>query len=413
MNARRLSIGSGVATLGLLLGASCHAPEHGAPDAGHAQPSRDLSVTLPTDAAAPFDMPAALSFDMTSFDMTKPPVTTLDMTQPPAPRDVTFYVVADTHNDPAPEPQAFDERATARAVDAVAASGQWPATIGGTATGFVGGKIAPPFGVVFAGDLTGWGTAPTEIPEFRHYYEMGNSSDSIHYPAYLGLGNHDIDTADRTDAVATAYRATYWAWIDSRHNGANAPVPAGNFDAASHAYSWDVGGVHFIQVHRFAGDAEYGLTSALPFLASDLAAHAADGRPVFIFHHYGMDAFGTNGQWWTDADRTAYRAALSGYNIAGIFTGHTHFAEDMYVWQGIRVFQVNNAKAEINTGNNDGNGSFAVVRITDSRLDVVTCRWLDDQGNYELITPFYSSDANPGPALVGPGPKRKSFPVGD
>jgi hypothetical protein len=28
----------------------------------------------------------------------------------------------------------------------------------------------------------------------------------------------------------------------------------------------------------------------------------------------------------------------------------------------------------------------------------VTCRWLDDSGAYELIAPFYSGPASPGPA---------------
>jgi cytolysin (calcineurin-like family phosphatase) len=390
------SLAWGAGTLVLLLGGSCQGPEGEMPDAGDGQPPPDLATSMPSPADAAVGQHPLPDMARPAPDMARPP-----------PRDVTFYVVADTHNDPAPEPQAFDERATARAINSVAHNGQWPTSIGGTATGFVGGKIAPPVGVVFVGDLTGWDTAPTEIPEFRHYYEKGNSSESINYPAYLGLGNHDVDTADRTDAVADAYRAQYWAWIDSRHKGANAPVPVGNFDAASHAYSWDIGGVHFVQVHRFAGDSQYGLPSSLGFLRADLASRAADGRPVFLFHHYGMDSFGTNGQWWSDADRNAYRDALRGFNVSGIITGHTHFAEDMYIWQGLRVFQVNNAKAEINKGNNDGNGSFAIVRITDSKLDVVTCRWLDDQGNYELIAPWYSGNANPGPALRGPGPRLK------
>jgi cytolysin (calcineurin-like family phosphatase) len=313
----------------------------------------------------------------------------------PPPRDVTFYVVADTHADPPAD--SYDLRAMSRAINAVAGNGQWPSSIGGSATNFTGGKIAAPQGVVFVGDLTGWGTAPTEITTYRRYFEKGNSDVSINYPGYLGMGNHDIDSADRAAPVADAYRAQYWSWVDSRHKGAGAPVPVGSFDAASHAYSWDFAGVHMIQTHRFPGDAGYGLTSSLGFLKSDLAAHAADGRPVFIFHHYGMDAFGTNGQWWNAADRAAYRDALKGYTISGIITGHTHYAMQ-YTWESLRVFQVNNAKAEINAGNNDGNGSFAIVRITDSKLDVVTCRWLDDAGHYELIAPFFSGPANPGKA---------------
>jgi cytolysin (calcineurin-like family phosphatase) len=105
-----------------------------------------------------------------------------------------------------------------------------------------------------------------------------------------------------------------------------------------------------------------------------------------------MDGFGTQERWWTAGQRTAYRNTLNGYNVSAIFAGHSHGAMQ-YTWEGKRVFQVNNAKAEINSGNRDGNGSFAIVRITDQKLNVVTCRWLDDQGRYELIAPFFSGPA--------------------
>jgi len=307
----------------------------------------------------------------------------------PAPLDVTFYVVADTHADP---PESYDLRATASAINAVGHGGVWPESIDGHATGFVGGAIAEPRGVVLVGDITGWGTAPTEIATFRRYFEAGASADSIDYPTYVGLGNHDVDDADRPPDLAAAYRAAFWAYVDSRHRGAGAPVPVTRFDDASHNYSWDFDGVHLVQTHRFPGDTGHGLASSLDFLASDLEQHASDGRPVFVFHHYGMDAFGTQDRWWTAADRGAYRDALSGYNVAGIIAGHSHYAMQ-YEWEGRRVFQVNNAKAEIDSGNHDGNGSFAIVRITEDRLDIVTCRWLDDAGHYELIEPFYSGPA--------------------
>jgi cytolysin (calcineurin-like family phosphatase) len=310
------------------------------------------------------------------------------------PFDITFFVMADSHADPVPEDDLLSQ---ARAINAVARSGVWPASIGGTPTNFVGGRMAPPLGVVILGDLTGWGTAPTEIPMFRSYFEQGNSPNGIHYPAYLGLGNHDIDTADRDQGTANAYRAAYWQYIDSRHAGAQAPVPVTNFDPASHNYSWDWAGVHLIMTHRFAGDTEYGLPSSLEWLAGDLRTYASDGRPVITFHHYGMDGFGTNGQWWTAFDRANYRGLLTGYHVAAIMTGHTHYAFG-YSWEGLNVMQVNNAKAEINKGNNDGNGSFAIVRITNHQLDIVTCRWTDDQGGYELIAPFYSGPSDTGPA---------------
>jgi cytolysin (calcineurin-like family phosphatase) len=315
---------------------------------------------------------------------------------PPATFDITFFVMADSHADPTPD-NPDNLHSQALAINAVAQTGVWPTTIGGTATSFLGGPISPPLGVVIAGDLTGWGTAPTEIPNFQTYFEKGTTSYSIDYPAYMGLGNHDIDTADRDDATADAYRATYWQFIDSHYKGPSAPIPVTNFDPGSHAYSWDWGGVHLIMTHRFAGDTEYGLASALPWLQADLQQYASDGRPVFIFHHYGMDAFGTDGQWWTPDDRLAYRTLLTGYHITADMVGHTHYAFS-YSWDGLNVQQINNAKAENGTGNNDGNGSFAIVRVTEKQFDMVTCRWTDDQGGFELIEPYYSGPSDPGPA---------------
>jgi len=371
-----------IAFLALLAGCRGGAAERPVDAAGPA----DAASPGPPDAAA-VAVDAAVRIDAAPVDAGLPP-------DAAAPRDVTFYVVADTHADP---PESYDLRAMARTIDAVARSGTWPTSIGGAATSFRGGRIAPPEGVVLVGDITGWGTAPLEIPTFRRYFERGATADSIGYRAYVGLGNHDVDDADRPPALAAEYRAMFWAHVDARHKGPSAPVPVARFDAASHAYAWDVGGVHFVQTHRFPGDRGHGLASSLPFVRDDLAASARDGRPVFLFHHYGMDGFGREDRWWTDADRRAYRDALRGSHVAGIFVGHSHAAMQ-YTWEGLRVFHANNAKAEITTGNRDGNGSFAIVRITDDRLDVVTCRWLDDTGRFELIAPFYSGPADPGAA---------------
>src|SRR5438309_9432421 len=70
------------------------------------------------------------------------------------PFDLTFFVVADTHADPG---DSYDLLAMVRTINAVGKGGQWPETIDGQTTGFLGGAIAEPRGVVFAGDLTGTG----------------------------------------------------------------------------------------------------------------------------------------------------------------------------------------------------------------------------------------------------------------
>ena len=44
-------------------------------------------------------------------------------------------------------------------------------------------------------------------------------------------------------------------------------------------------------MHRFGGDTNKGAVSSLDWLARDLSQHAADGRPVVLFQHYGWDAF--------------------------------------------------------------------------------------------------------------------------
>ena len=311
---------------------------------------------------------------------------------PSKPLDVTFYVVADTHADP---PPSSDLQPMARAINAVAKTGTWPAKIDGQDTHFKSGSIGKPRGVVFVGDLTGWGTANTEITTFRHYFEAGNSGDSIGFPSYLGLGNHDIDSADRQEPTASQFRALEWGQLDARHKGPNAPVPVTNYDAASHDYSFDFDRVHLIQLNRFGGDVQYGNPSGWAFLSADLKKYAADGRPVILFQHYGMDPFGTQERWWTEANRTTYRNALKGYHVAGVIVGHTHAAFN-YDWQNLRVYQVNNAKAEIGTGNDDGNGSFSIVHISGEQMDVVTCRWLDADGKYELIQPYASVQLDTG-----------------
>ena len=195
-----------------------------------------------------------------------------------------------------------------------------------------------------------------------------------------------------------ANRAYAWNWLDAHHKGSGAPVPVMAFDAASHSYSWDDGGVHFVHSNRAPGDTNAGLPSNIPFMAQDLATHAADGRPVFVFHHFGFDAFGTQDRWWTAAQRATYGDTVAPYNVAALVAGHSHYAYDLFMFDEAtrsdnRVIMVNNAKAEIGTGNNDGNGSFAVIRISNDELWLVTCRWLNTAGDYELIAPFYRGPA--------------------
>lgn len=78
----------------------------------------------------------------------------------------------------------------------------WPSRIDGAATRLAGAghKIAEPLGVIIGGDMTDDGDGQVATPgegsqlrQFSQRYQQGIGPDSIHFPVYTGLGNHDLD----------------------------------------------------------------------------------------------------------------------------------------------------------------------------------------------------------------------------
>jgi cytolysin (calcineurin-like family phosphatase) len=124
----------------------------------------------------------------------------------------------------------------------------------------------------------------------------------------------------------------------------------------------------------------------LQWLKEDLKKNASDGNPIIIFQHYGFDK--SSLEWWSDEQRKALKDVISDYNVIAIFVGHNHFAENLE-WEGIPVFQVNNAWKDA-----DGNGSFAICQVTENTINVITCRWRDSEGNTEFVAPFYHGKIN-------------------
>ena len=265
---------------------------------------------------------------------------------------------------------------------------QWPAAIGGVATGLrgAGSRIGTPLGIIVGGDMTDDGggqvTQPsegTQLLQFSQRYQQGVGDDRVHFPVYVGLGNHDLDQNGPPPHVDW-YRREMRDYVEINHRPGvffKPPVPANDYDADSDCYSWDWGGLHLVQTHRFAGDSGHGAPSSLPWLKRNLAAYAADGRPVAIFQHYGWDAFSTerwdpekstfddggSGQphWWGEAEQQALLATLHGYNVVGIFHGHQHQTPMIYQRDGLDVFKPKAAFM----------GGFALARITSSVMDVV------------------------------------------
>ena len=243
---------------------------------------------------------------------------------------------------------------------------RWPARVGGKPAGLVsaGARIGRLLGVVIGGDMTDDGGGQvvqpgegTQLMQFSHRYQEGPGPDRIHFPVYVGLGNHDLDQ-DGPPQQVDWYRRELRDYVELNHRPSvifKPPVPAGNYDLASDDYSWDFGGLHLVQAHRFAGDRSKGAASGIPWLKQDLAANAADGRPVILFQHYGWDSFSIERwdpsggsysdtgsgppHWWSDDDRQELLAALAGYNVIGIFHGDQHETPMIYRKNDLDMFK--------------------------------------------------------------------------
>lgn len=303
--------------------------------------------------------------------------------------EVTFFVAADTHFDPPPESDQFYHTVAMNSVcgsiENIPAS-IWPKIINGNVTNFgsAGEKIDLPSGVVLAGDITDRAD-PKSLELFKTRYEKGKGDKVINFPVYVGLGNHDLDPQHVGDS-ASIYRNYMFNYIEVRHKGESAPVPVLNFDDKSRNYSWNWNGVHLIQTHRFAGNTENGQVNSIEWLNKDLEKHASNNKPVIIVQHYGFDPWSL--EWSTLEERETLYETIKNFNIVAIFVGHNHIAEKL-VWRGFDVFQVNNAWPD-----SDGNGSFAICKITNNYLDVVTCRWKNGEGDIEFIEPYFHKNIN-------------------
>ncbi|WP_269933336.1 metallophosphoesterase [Aminobacter sp. HY435] len=264
----------------------------------------------------------------------------------------------------------------------------WPGTVSGQASGLAGAgrPIGALLGLVIGGDMTDDGggqvTKPqegTQLLQFSQRYQQGSGPDRVHMPVYVGLGNHDLDQ-DGAPPDVDWYRREMRDYVEISHKPSvffKPPVPATSYDEASDCYSWDWGGLHLIQTHRFAGDTAKGAISGLAWLKRDLRTYASDGRPVILFQHYGWDPFSLEtwdpavrhfddrgiGQahWWSDDERAALLAAISGYNVIGVFHGHEHDTPMIYNSNGLDLFKPMAAFK----------GGFAIVRVTDQFMDVV------------------------------------------
>ncbi len=281
----------------------------------------------------------------------------------------------------------------------------WPAAINGEATGLAGAgrRIATPLGLVIGGDMTDDGggqiampSEGTQLQQFSHRYQQGVGPERVHFPVYTGLGNHDLDQ-DGPPPHVDWYRRELRDYVELNHRPSvffKPPVPATDYDVETDSYSWDWGGLHLVQMHRFAGDTNKGALDNLPWLKQDLADNAGDGRPVIVFQHYGWDTFSIERwdpaastfddhgsgppHWWSDAQRQAMVSALSSYNVIGVFHGHQHEIAMIYARDGLDLFKPKAAYL----------GGFALVRVTESAMDVALGEAIDATGDVKFTDAF-------------------------
>ena len=296
---------------------------------------------------------------------------------------------------------------------------RWPKAINGAPTGLhgAGEAITQPLELVIGGDMTDDGGGqvahpggplpqpghPNLLPgdgrqlvQFSEHYRQTASGDSIGFPAYLGLGNHDLDQDGPTGAFDW-YREELRDYVKVNHRrvpGYDPPVPVSSYDAQSDCYSWDWGGLHLVQAHRHPGDTTKGAVDSLPWIERDLADRASDGRPVIVIQHYGWDPFSAERwdptlktftatgagppHWWGQDEWQAVREVLRPYNVIAVLHGHEHENTLLYRWRGLDVIKPRAGFL----------GGFAILRVTDRFMDVVFAEVTDATGDLRFTKAF-------------------------
>jgi hypothetical protein len=235
---------------------------------------------------------------------------------------VTFLVAADTHF--GAEGLAERNRRQIEAMNSMPGR-EWPAPLGGV--------VGKPLGLLVCGDLTDRGRAE-EWYEFVEHYGLDGTDGRIEFPVYEGTGNHD-----RPNPL---FRPVLLA-VAQRHGGL--------------AYAFDFGDLRLVCLD------EYPNAARLAWLEDELERVGRD-RPVVIYFHFPFT--GPYSDWWTDEEKTAFREAVRGYRIVGVFHGHYH-GSGHYVWRGLDVYNVGSPRHR--------DWSFGVARWKDGRLAVASWDW--------------------------------------
>jgi cytolysin (calcineurin-like family phosphatase) len=278
---------------------------------------------------------------------------------------VTFLVSSDSHYDAFEnEDRNERDRTTIDQMNAIAAV-SWPDELGG-------GSIGQPQGVLLLGDVIDDGDRMKEgknqsEQQNRYFladFGLDGTDGRLKYPVFEGWGNHDGPPEGRE-----RFGFSFQKQLKQRNAQR---LQHGLIDHVSENglhYSWNWGGVHFVQLNLLPADKPHpeiryspqyhDPQNALAFLKRDLSGNLTDpNQPLVVAHHYDLQ--GTD--WWHDEQRKAYYEAIRPYKIIAVFHGHT--GTGVYQWKP--KDEQREPLHVINTGQTE-NGFF-VVQITADRI---------------------------------------------
>eukprot|EP00854_Cymbomonas_tetramitiformis_P011918 gene11918-14076_t len=242
----------------------------------------------------------------------------------------------------------------------------WPEQLGG-------GSVYDPVGVIHGGDLVDDGS--TEEWSWSSYTHLfGATSKCVPTPTTQcprlrwpviaeGHGNHDGSNSTHEDGRGWFVDKNTRSRNQQRYEeGMLTEVSANGLHSS---WDWSFGcncaplkgqcSLHLVHLGLYSGDTCQGCgddgnscfygkacyggfvypEESYSFLAQDLAKNVGkSGRPVVIIQHYGFDGFSI--AWYSPAERAALFELLRGYNVIGIFVGHTHCPQ-IYKWNGTHI----------------------------------------------------------------------------
>jgi len=177
-------------------------------------------------------------------------------------------------------------------------------------------------GVIINGDLTEFGAQDEDLDDFEAWCVA-----PLNATVYPGLGNHDVENP--LNDTGTRYTWTWnYAVDDIMHWFYDHIVPiADSIHNSSWAYSWDVGGVHYVQLNNHPGwdsgpfraggtldGHNHHFYPSWEWLDADLQDAQSRGQKIVLNSHK---------RFITDTGPEVQNL-LDDYKISAIFGGHIH-----------------------------------------------------------------------------------------